>query len=127
MTNRPKRPCPKCNSTRFGLWTSSSGKGEHWYCRVCQAERRRRYRRRMKDNGGSHTNAEWLALLARTPICAGCRRSWSDIPLRANRRYKNPWTKDHVIPVLHGGSDNISNIQPLCYQCNFAKAARIGK
>jgi 5-methylcytosine-specific restriction endonuclease McrA len=88
---------------------------------VCQAERRRAYRQRQKANGGHHTEKEWLTLLSQTPQCPGCRRPWSEIPRRPNLRYKNRWTKDHIVPLARGGTDDIGNIQPLCFRCNFSK------
>lgn len=117
---RPK-PCTKCNQNSFGLWTSSSDGKIHLYCTICRDERRVNYLKRKLKNGGTHTQAEWLKKLHRYTKCPRCRRRWEDIPPRPNKRYKNVWTKDHRIPLFRGGSDDISNIQPLCYQCQFRK------
>jgi 5-methylcytosine-specific restriction endonuclease McrA len=62
---------------------------------------------------------EWLKKLEIYKKCPGCDRNWTDIPKRPDKRYKFVWTKDHKIPLNRGGSDQIDNIQPLCYQCNF--------
>lgn len=71
-------------------------------------------RRRLKKtaNGGSHTLQEWRELCARYNhrcLCCGQDR---------------PLTRDHVIPVDCGGTDDITNIQPLCRPCNSAKGNR---
>jgi hypothetical protein len=79
---------------------------------------------RQKANGGSHTAKEWRDLLAATPACVKCKRTWESIPKRSDPRYKYTWTKGHKIPVTKGGTLNIENLQPECYQCNFEQGGK---
>ena len=61
----------------------------------------------------AHTDREWRALCeayGRKCLCCG----------HSGTRH-NPITRDHVIPVRWGGSDEIGNIQPLCKSCNSRK------
>ena len=117
------RRCSKCGGNNFGEWTSSRTGVPEPYCKTCQAGRALTYTNRKKASAGSHTRKQFLELLATHPKCPRCGRAWKDIPLRPNNRYKTVWTKDHIIPLSKGGSDDISNIQPLCYQCQFHKNA----
>jgi len=114
-------PCSKCGSTDFGIWTSASTGKQHRYCRPCRRVRAATYSQRKAVNGGRHTRQQWLAKLNMYDRCPRCQRFWTDIPPRPDRRYKFVWTKDHIIPLNVGGTDDIENIQPLCYQCNSAK------
>ena len=68
----------------------------------------RRYARE-KGADGSHTLEEWQKLKEiYGNVCAVCKEN-------------KPLTKDHVIPLSKGGSDYITNIQPLCRNCNSKK------
>ena len=87
----------------------------------CRNVRARIRNERLKLNGGKHSTAEWAALLIKTPRCPECNRLWSEIPFRPDSRYRTVWTKDHLVTVIDGGSDDISNIRPLCYECNFKR------
>jgi hypothetical protein len=89
----------------------------------CRNARGKVRNERIAENGGSHTTKEWKALLAATPSCVECKRPWAEIPNRPDPRYKAVWTKGHKVAVFHGGTDNIENIQPECYECNFRKNA----
>ena len=74
-----------------------------------------RHRARKKEASGSHTSSEWKGLKLRYEFtCPGCHRSEPEIKL----------TEDHVIPLSRGGSDYITNIQPLCKSCNSKKHAK---
>lgn len=65
-----------------------------------------------RKNGGSFTAEEWKALCFQYGYkCLKCGQS---VEL----------TVDHVVPVSKGGTNDISNIQPLCLSCNSSKGAK---
>ena len=62
---------------------------------------------------GRFTGPEWIALCIKYEHrCVACCRV--NVPL----------TADHVVSLLMGGSNHISNIQPLCGSCNSSKGAK---
>lgn len=69
-------------------------------------------RARKLEAEGSHTDEEWQKLKAFYNYrCLNCGKQEPEIKL----------TRDHVIPLTQGGTDAISNIQPLCARCNSKK------
>ena len=64
--------------------------------------------------------------LKRYPRCPQCNRKWDDIPVsKGKAKYKI--TEEHIVALSNGGSDDIENIRPLCYQCNFKNGHKISK
>lgn len=67
---------------------------------------------RIRKNGGRHTKSQWDFLKAAYDYkCRMCGRKEPEIKL----------TKDHIVPLGSGGTNDISNIQPLCRSCNSKK------
>ena len=75
----------------------------------------RKRKAQKKANGGKHTLQEWADLKKRfNNTCPSCLKKEPDIKL----------TRDHIVSISLGGTDNIDNIQPLCGPCNSRKGKK---
>ena len=100
-----KEKWEKANRTRINTTT------REWHVRNPgkSSEYHTRYRTQKANNGGNHTANEFIALCEEYGnLCLACKE-------------ERPLTADHIVPVIMGGSNNISNIQPLCQPCNSKK------
>lgn len=77
--------------------TSGSSGGQKRAERFAEAKRK-----------GDHTLAEWNEIKLFFSVCVRCG---SDSSI----------CKDHIIPIYQGGSNHVTNLQPLCSQCNNSK------
>lgn len=83
-------------------------------------ERGRNHKLRRRNVEGNHTTKEWNELLKKHDFkCYYCgeKMTQEEGPKKV--------TKDHVVPLIKGGTDNISNIVPACKSCNSSKGAKI--
>jgi len=76
-----------------------------------------RHKRLLKLNAeGYHTHQEWEELLKKHDWkCFYCGTELTDD--KSSRQA----TRDHRIPIMREGNDNIENIVPACKSCNSSK------
>lgn len=81
-----------------------------------------RYDRSRPSSGQRGYNSYWRKLRQRVlndqPLCEHC--------LKENR-ITSATEVDHIIPLRHGGTNDISNLQALCKPCHSRKTARENK
>lgn len=82
-------------------------------------------RRRMLANkgvAGNHTKEEWESLKKYYDYrCVLCSITENDLKEIWKGTGFNKLTKDHIVPLVRGGTDYIWNLQPLCVSCNSKK------
>lgn len=85
--------------------------------KVSRARIDARRRQRISQAPVTLTAGEWLELLEQQNYaCAYCGKPFS-VDLKA--------TRDHIIPVLHGGGLTRENVLPACQSCNSSKGAKL--
>ncbi len=83
--------------------------------------RRRKQQQARWQAPGSHTLAQVKLLHELVgKKCWGCLRYCPE-RYDPTRGVTWGWTEDHIVPLRHGGSNDIDNIQILCSSCNAIK------
>ena len=80
-----------------------------------------------KEAGPRPSTKDILEKFQTYDSCIICKKEWKDVEVPENRKY--PWVIDHIIPLNPRpgepkGSNDLSNLQPLCSSCNSIKGNR---
>ncbi len=112
-----KRIGNKGNDWKGGLCLDMRTYWRNWRLKNIEKVRfwdlRNKHNRRTSE--GSYTKEEWDNLKEKYNSCCACCKS------------KKKLTIDHIIPIKLGGTNYITNIQPLCHNCNSHKRITIIK
>jgi len=111
MPYAPKRPC-----AATGCRALVAGGG---YCPAHKRQKMAGYDQGRGTSAQRGYGYHWQQLrayvLAREPLCRDCWKRGRVVPAT---------DVDHIIPRVKGGSDDDSNLQPLCHSCHSAKTMR---
>jgi 5-methylcytosine-specific restriction endonuclease McrA len=103
-TNNPRWNGGVTRAESHKNWVARNRDRSNFYSKTRKA--------RVRGAAGTHTYDQWEELKAKYKhMCLRCRRREPDIKL----------TQDHIVPISKGGGNDISNIQPLCLDCNMLK------
>ena len=70
-----------------------------------------------KRGYGSHWQKLRALVLSNEPWCRPCRTLY---------RHTKATQVDHIKPKAEGGTDDLSNLQPICFVCHKAKSSKEG-
>jgi len=113
------KTCPWCGiafitSKSYKKYCSTRCRKQR-YDRLYHKQFRHARRAKEKNAQGNFTISEFYNLIKKlNNFCPSC----------GNRFPTKQFTIDHIVPLAHGGTNYISNIQPLCTICNVRKNAK---
>lgn len=115
MPTRPGSPCryPGCSAVTRNRYCDAhrAGVAEH-SAEYCADSLRPSAPKRGYDRAWARLRA---AVLEAEPDCRACK---------ADGRTVVAACVDHIIPLARGGTNDMSNLQPLCWTCHSRKTVR---
>ncbi len=113
----------KCECGRE-FWTA---KASVIICKPCRSlsyriNGKERRKKRLESAPGFHNTAEWQKRIEdQNRLCFWCHRPLDD----DQKQFRG--TRDHLTPLIRGGSDRIENIVAACWPCNREKGKRTAR